>query len=175
MFDVHLTTDQRRNLDTLATYLENLPEDYTDFNMNYYFFEAGRSEEDAFIDSHTSEFAKIEAKYARENGGVGKCGAVACAVGHGPSAGILFDEFDFAHNNPEKPEWGIYVEKFCTNGSLEWEFMFSGVWSLYDNTPHGAAKRIRYLLAHYQLPDLYVPYDSIKEKYEAFHAMSRTS
>jgi len=169
MFEVHLTKQQRENLDKLATYLENLPADYSAFNMAHYFITDGITSE--------KEFAEIEAKYARENGGVGKCGAVACAVGHGPSAGVLFDEFDFSPTigRYRTADWTTYVEKFCTNGSPEWEFMFGGGWAYHDNTPQGAAKRIRYTLANYTVSYRLGCYQEMIPVYEAFHTLSRTS
>lgn len=74
------------------------------------------------------------------------CGAIGCAVGHGPYAGI-----------PKSPKetWGQYSERVfgLEIDSPEWYWCFSGRWSLIDNTATGAAKRILWLLKHGRAPD----------------------
>ncbi len=64
------------------------------------------------------------------------CGSVGCAVGHGPHAGIpkLLTE-----------DWFKYSERaFGLNSdSNEWMYLFSSSWEERDNTPQGAAARIR--------------------------------
>lgn len=65
------------NCQKLSAYLKTLPEDYVDFGMSGFIFP---KDYDALIN------------YAVHNGGVHTCGTAACAVGHGPSAGILFPE-----------------------------------------------------------------------------------
>lgn len=66
-----------------------------------------------------------------------ECGSVGCAVGHGPYAGVpkLPDEF-----------WDQYSERAFTDDSNEWRWLFSFRWRSADNTPFGAASRIRWLL-----------------------------
>lgn len=72
------------------------------------------------------------------------CGTAACAVGHGPRAGIPI--------NGQK-SW----ESYCCNNfvesvfSEEFAFMFSGD---HVNCPHAAARRINYLLEN-GLPTFY--------------------
>jgi len=146
----------RDNLAKLATYLESLPADYAAFGMMSYFTEArteyaGHSSWDE-IEAHDRKWLESEVKYARENGGVGQCGAVACAVGHGPSAGILFDSDDLFYASG-KPSWDNYTQaKFVDVDSQEFAWLFSGSWWRVDNTPRGAAARIRYLLDGKEIP-----------------------
>jgi len=141
-----ITPIQRRNLLVLAKYLESLPKDYKHFDMSAYFrVNAG---------SYTAD-SEIERNYALHNGGVATCGAAACAVGHGPSAGFLLQPQDF-NIGGEVPDWYQYGQRvFCSTedepddeGDLsDFEYMFGGQWSFYDDTPWGAAARIRHLLA----------------------------
>jgi hypothetical protein len=118
----------RENLATLATYLESLPASYQHFDMTVYFMGNG------------------EVAYGLYNGGVAKCGAVACAVGHGPAAGILAIE-----NEVQKGVvcWNDYCQRVfgIHFKSQEYRFMFYDNWADHDPTPLGAAQRIRYLLA----------------------------
>ena len=146
MINVRLTEQQRINLDKLAFYLENLPDSYESFHMGSYFT--------VMTAATWSKEKEIEAKYARENGGVGKCGAIACAVGHGPSAGILFSEEEASLLPIDSVGgWNKYCSNnFCTTNTPEWCWAFSGGWSHIDNTPEGAAKRIRYMLRHAEIP-----------------------
>lgn len=69
---------------------------------------------------------------------VASCGAVACAVGHGLAAGIP--------SMPEDWDWGRYSHRAFTPAGGFWIWCFSYDWEHVDNTPHGAAKRIRWLL-----------------------------
>ena len=108
-----------KNLAKLGKYLSSLPEDYQDFGMQY------------FVDG-TSERQDDHAHIA-------KCGTAACAVGHGPRAGI----------KPKKGEdWMEYSSRaFGLNTELLhemylWEWMFGSDWSRVDDTPQGAARRI---------------------------------
>jgi hypothetical protein len=113
----------RDNLETLAAYLEGLPADYQHFNMNVYVMKDDR----LFNYASGAPFA-------------GACGTVACAVGHGPAAGI-----------PAKLEeewWTDYARRVFELKGCENDWCFAGLWVNVDNTPHGAAKRIRYLLDH---------------------------
>lgn len=130
-----LTTQQRQNCAQLATYLEKLPLDYKHFGMRT-FMQSPEGETDL------EEFGE----YALNNGGVDQfpCGTAACAVGHGPAAGLLFtlDEMP----DGASPDWGLYSQRFADESSSEWLWMFSGTWSNIDNSHRGAAARIRYLL-----------------------------
>lgn len=132
-----LTRSQRANLRKLADYLESLPEDYRHFDMHDYM-------------GNDASAAALE--YARKNGGVEQCGTVACAVGHGPAAGILFRPSDFTRNWDGTPalSWGSYSRRFTPRGYDEPEFdwAFGSYWRSLDNHHWGAAARIRYLLKH---------------------------
>jgi len=142
-----LTEENKINLDKLATYLEHLPVDYAAFQMSQFF----RPRDDY------ENFRDREKKYALENGGVGQCGAIACAVGHGPSAGVLFTEDQFVEDSyfDEKtdswkdytrPNWSAYSNQFVSRNTAMWEYLFGGTWSRYDDSHRGAAARIRYVL-----------------------------
>jgi hypothetical protein len=113
----------RTNLDKLATYLEGLPADYRHFGMSAYMQSVDRA-----------HFFINQAPLA------GSCGTIACAVGHGPAAGIPADEGTVW--------WTDYGEKAFQLAPEEWAWCFDSQWTVVDNTPHGAAKRIRYLLDH---------------------------
>lgn len=112
-----LTKKQRANLSKLADYLEKLPEDYREFDMS------------RFCGSPTGPFITA----------MPLCGSVGCAVGHGPDAGIppLADE-----------KWDEYSNRVFISAHMggAWEWCFSGAWSDTDNTPQGAAARIRWFL-----------------------------
>ena len=128
----------RDNLTKLARYLATLPDDYEAFDMELFF-------------SGPSDYVEVD--YARKNGGVDKCGAVACAVGHGPSAGILVP--DHLILGGIYVSWSGYVREFFietygrgAEAALAFGWMFDDAWTEVDNTPKGAAKRILWLLEH---------------------------
>jgi hypothetical protein len=112
--------EHRDNLAKLADYLENLPDDYAKFDMEFFMSADGEP-----IDTPKTV----------------SCGTVACAVGHGPSAGIPV----CGDNN-----WPDYVQRVFgvyharESGAFEW--LFAEWWASVDNTPKGAANRIRYYL-----------------------------
>ena len=113
----------RENLTKLADYLAALPADYDHFDMFDYY-------------RNIRIFGYI---LPIESALPDKCGAVACAVGHGPAAGIP----------PVAGEdWTTYGHRVFDMGGEEWYWCFSDKWTGIDNTPHGAAKRIRHLLEH---------------------------
>lgn len=114
-----ISGEQEANLRTLAAYLLTLPTDYPDFEM--------------------SDFVQVEDLDLRAIAHTPACGTAACAVGHGPQAGI----------KPVKGErWANYSERLSglIFGSDAWEWCFAGDWHRTDNTVHGAAKRIGWLL-----------------------------
>lgn len=67
-----------------------------------------------------------------------KCGTIGCAAGHGPSLGIAKQEND----------WNEYAYRAFGARDLPFSWMFSTFWSDTDNTPRGAAARIRIALRH---------------------------
>lgn len=115
----------RDNLTKLATYLESLPDDYDHFGMDEY---------------NADEFGKVIRIENRRY----DCGTVACAVGHGPAAGIRLHK----DNN-----WRVYAKRaFGVSASVweddpVWDYLFSHEWARYDDTHQGAAARIRTFLA----------------------------
>lgn len=139
--ELQITEEQRQNLTTLATYLDTLPKDYEHFNMASY-----------MCVNHTDNFDQLK-NYALLNGGVSECGTSACAVGHGPAAGLFFRENEFFEYEDGHiyPNWSVYCRRafiddgFTTNG-VAWSFLFSSSWRHVDNTTRGAAARIRYFL-----------------------------
>lgn len=69
-----------------------------------------------------------------------ECGNIACAVGHGPAAGI-----------GEHPgtDWWRYARTYFVAENVEvWHWIFGKEWCLRDNTPEGARKRIQHYLEH---------------------------
>ncbi len=115
----------KENLAKLAAYLAKLPDDYEKFNMWVYF--SGRA----------------EGTYMTHGGTM--CGTAACAVGHGPAAGIKSPVYD---------SWNDYcLQAFCIETQTpEFEWLFGGSWNQVDNTPKGAAARIRYYLENGGIP-----------------------
>lgn len=68
------------------------------------------------------------------------CGSVGCAIGHGPDANIP------ALKNEDWTKYSSRAFIPSTQYSM-WRWCFSPEWAFVDNTPQGAAKRIRWLLA----------------------------
>jgi hypothetical protein len=121
-----------KNLDKLAAYLEGLPSNYSHFHMSY--FVSGM---DGFLNS----YQHCEVPLANE------CGTVACALGHGPAAGICFTPDD-------NRSWWQYAFNHYTDGDMDlWNWLFSDRWYSVDNTHQGAAARIRYVLAGNKIDD----------------------
>lgn len=140
----HLSPDildkHRDNLKKLADYLMTLrpgpaQEDGTEFNMTRWISRPGARA--------NREFASAIILSEDINGEY-PCGTAACAVGHGPRAGIPIE----GHKN-----WELYCrDKFVMSVfSEEFAFMFSGD---HINCPHAAARRINYLLEN-GLPTFY--------------------
>ena len=153
-------SDHRANLAKLAAYLDTLPDDYEAFEMRTFFGAARNIQADP----------DVEADYGLHNGGVDKCGAVACAIGHGPSAGILLPPALISDLTKRVNWWG-YIDRFFIPESRETEYafawMFGADWSLVDNTPRGAAKRIRFYLQNghgFTFDDDWGDYDTTPNK-----------
>jgi hypothetical protein len=121
MFSMH-----RDNLLTLAAHLDALPTDYAGFDMRDY----ARTADEDYHFIRLTHLATTD------------CGTVCCAVGHGPAAGFA--------PLPDERNWSDYCERVfgAKPMSHEWEWMFGVAWARADNTPQGAAKRIRYFLAN---------------------------
>jgi hypothetical protein len=130
-------TPKRRNLAKLAQYLESLPEDYRHFDMSDFASHNGDCSEvvgDAMV-----ALATDPAKF------FSNCGTVACALGHGPAAGVRM-KLEEAQDH----DWDAYCERQfgipAQRVNATWDFLFSSSWSFIDDTPRGAAARIRYYL-----------------------------
>lgn len=122
---LNITSEQRANLEVLASYLEGLPPDYQHFGMRSFLSHDGRWICLDKIDSICSP-----------------CGTVACAVGHAPNAGIPISPYDEGWTDYSERVFGLPSE------DDEWEWCFSNHWADEDDTHYGAAARIRYLLAN---------------------------
>jgi len=125
------------NLDKLATYLEALPENYAHFNMGVYLTVR-------YYSAVAAEWVYAQNPQAL----IHECGTVACALGHGPAAGV--PALATSHLGIEWYDYAIL--QFVDEESDQFDWLFSGSWGDIDNTPHGAAKRIRYLLADKEIP-----------------------
>lgn len=120
----------KANLLKLADYLATLPDDYEQFDMTDYMIVRDGDHWENFDPDKRSKPV---------------CGTVACAVGHGPAAGIrLYGDLD----------WTGYAERvFGKMRHDDFEYMFGSAWSDYDNTPKGAASRIRTFVSLGRGPD----------------------
>lgn len=116
----------RENLLKLAAYLDQLPADYEHFDMRDY----NTVERESPFFPHS-----LEPK-SRQYG----CGTAACALGHGPAAGIRVYG-DLLWDNYCERVFGI--KRFAREDDDDFEYLFGAQWTHYDNTPHGAAARIR--------------------------------
>lgn len=140
--NMKLSKEHRNNLEKLAGYLLNLPKNYANFHMK------------DFYSLNCSSFAEETAKKFKAGTELrqpSECGAVACALGHGPAAGIPFPENAICD---DYLLWGFYSKyKFGLQLTSDaWDWCFSSRWEKVDNTPHGAGMRIIWLLTN-GLPD----------------------
>jgi hypothetical protein len=144
-----LTRTQRSNLRKLADYLETLPRRYRHFDMTYYAEHRGECELEVGSMPATAPDRFLS-----------NCGAVACAVGHGPAAGVRMrkSEYENAIKYQDDIDWNGYSERAFGADPNErmygglWHFLFGPQWRSADNTPWGAAARIRYILKHREPP-----------------------
>lgn len=89
------------------------------------------------------------------------CGTIGCALGHAPLIpGLepIKDDFN-CHANGDLIN--LMWDRYCMRvfgiasryiNSPAWTFLFYGRWRHFDNTPQGAAKRIRFLVKHGRPP-----------------------
>ncbi len=116
----------KENLLKLAKFLDELPEDYKHFYMS-----------DWVCDHEGYEKSPSELKKVNIKG----CGYVACAIGHAPQAlGLSLEEVS------EFPDWELFINHYFKIERSAEHWMFGPHWTYIDNTPKGAAKRIRYFL-----------------------------
>ena len=114
--------EKRDNLNKLADYLLSLPDDYKHFYMGQF-----------------HDYVLSNPDYSPEK--TFSCGTSACAVGHGPNAGI--------GDYKSCSDWIEYSEKYLIADVYEnsaWDWCFSESWAEVDNTPKGAALRIKQYL-----------------------------
>ena len=120
--DPRLTKAQKTNCLKLATYLRALPEDYSHFDMRDY---------------NKDFYGWVRKQSAKVNAAT-ECNTVACALGHGPMAGIKLENGE---------DWVDYCKNFVEyEESLAWNWCFSDSWGYFDNTPHGAADRLELMV-----------------------------
>lgn len=123
----------RDNLLKLADYLDKLPDDYEHFDMAEYMM----TRDEDYPDNEWTISINERSKPA--------CGTVACAVGHGPAAGIrIYGDHD----------WESYADRvFGDMSHDDFTYMFGSSWVDTDNTPKGAAARIRTLVELGKAPE----------------------
>jgi len=112
-----MNTFQKENLEKLAIYLES-GNHKAEFDMEFFVQAANeKANSEAWTD----------------------CGSVGCAIGHGPYAGV---------EKYETETWPEYANRaFAAREGDLWDMIFGSHWARIDNTPEGAAKRIRKELA----------------------------
>lgn len=123
---VVISAEQQDNLRVLANHLLSLPAEYPDFAMSMF----------------TNNERGSGSSYAH----LAECGTAACAVGHGPLCGFEPLELE---------TWAEYSTRLFIPSSWHeaWEWCFGAAWSVVDNTAHGAAYRILWLLDRKSIPD----------------------
>jgi hypothetical protein len=116
----------------LADYLDKLPPDYEKFTMSTYARCLGGGT--ASVEEATDS-----------------CFTCACALGHGPAAGYAPLPDDISPMTG-KIYWESYASDVFGVDSEDdkalWSYMFASEWAFIDDTPQGAAKRIRYAVEH---------------------------
>ena len=74
-----------------------------------------------------------------------ECSSVGCIIGHC----TILDNEDLPRLWSGKIDFNEWSEKFIgTKEYSAWRYLFGGEWEHIDNTPEGAAKRIRYYVAN---------------------------
>ena len=121
--------EHKANLKKLAKYLATLPDDYEKFHMKVY---CSTIDEGGYVGDE--DFGPNQADAILSN----KCGTVACALGHGPSAGIMPTKDDHFWDQYSENHFGLVW------GSDGWTHCFDVEWAQdpETNTPKAAAKRI---------------------------------
>lgn len=139
-----LTEKSRQNLLKLASYLESLPEDYDHFTMKNYFLN----------NQYQTTFP------TKDELNMTTCGTVACAVGHGPAAGIeltgryITKLLYRVRDGAILVRWSAYTIDNFLDGlddsdiDRTFAFLFDTSWSEHDDHHWGAAARIYYFLDH---------------------------
>lgn len=143
--------EHRANLEKLAAHLERLPKDYRHFNMRTY-----RSKIES-PDTAQESFVNFDPVPNQTPLAQSPCGTVACAVGHGPDAGIEASDADggkwdayarrvFGQDDRDYaafPDGGIYV---APEEESYGAYLFASHREQAQPTARAAAARIRYVL-----------------------------
>ena len=142
---IGLSSRRIKNLTTLAQFLERRIKPPT-FNMGSY-IKIGQGFDVEFPTTMKEALAEIavrlDIKKVNEATLYNYCGTAACAVGHGPLAGIpIKKNEDFAEYSSR-----VFIDDIDSDDhALAWQFLFASSWVNIDNTPKGAAARIWLLL-----------------------------
>lgn len=138
-----ITPEQRNNLLKLADHLLNKPLK-AEFDMGL--------------------FCPIA--LADSNKSVNICGTVGCALGH---TTYIIEEKS-GHET-----WDAYSERLfgLSKADEEWSWCFGSLWTSVDNSPQGAAYRIRYMLGTGGIPQLQNWPDYTSERWEALATTMR--
>lgn len=125
---------KHQNLFKLAGYLLRLPKNYSRFNMNIY---------------HSGDDERVPPK---------NCNAIACALGHSLDVGFKPVAYPELYDN--LVDWTATANKHFLSGDDkqqddEYMWLFAGNWARTDDTPHGAAMRMCWLITN-GLPDNYL-------------------
>lgn len=132
------TPEQRANLLTLAAYLDALPEGYDGFKMADFMVETVHDDvldEDDYYGLALHERVEVGTEHT--------CGTCACAVGHGPAAGVTVADSDKCWFTYSNRVFGCCVTPYKGEYDEPGEYMF-GVNNPDD--PKAAAARIREVL-----------------------------
>jgi len=147
--------DRNANLKKLASYLDTLPDDYNRFEMAGFLSYDGTTFGLSY--DATTRYLLCELP-------LNECGSIACAVGHGPNAGICMTPEEAYHES-----FSSYTRRcFIDTGTREFLWMFGGSWSDADNTAKGAAARIRYYLDRGVPGDFHWPEDFDITRYQEY-------
>ncbi len=122
------TIEQMTNLRKLADYLSDLPDTYLAFDMETFFLHPE-------IDYQVEYDEMVASKLLSDIENI-PCGSSACAVGHGPAAGIP--------PIPDDITWTDYCWRVfgIDSDGHDYDDMFGGEWYSRDNSFVGAANRI---------------------------------
>jgi hypothetical protein len=128
---LEITPQQVSNLIKLAVYLRTLPADYRQFSMTFFYWDPGK---DPSLIGDLADMDQLNQRHP--------CGTVACAVGHGPAAGV-------PRVSGER-DWNKYMKRAFGGDNVKaiYGALFSADWERWDSTARGAAARIIYALTH---------------------------
>ena len=112
----------KKNLLLLADFLDKLPQEL--FNMKYY---------------RLNENGERVEFYSKND-----CGTIGCALGWAAASGIPELEIEHFPKKGTRLSWLMYSEAvFGFISENTFDYLFSEYWTEVDNSPSGAAKRIR--------------------------------